>query len=72
MAQGDYRAGPVKPEKRSFLPAFALPGVGETSPSVRLEQPAGGGRVGFVSGPFPGNLDWLPQRLLHFFLYETP
>ena len=62
----------VNPRNDPFLPAFALPGVGETSPSVRLEQPAGGGHVGFVSGPFPGNLDWLPQRLLHFFLYETP
>ena len=37
---------------------------------VAFERP-GGGHVGFVSGPFPGNLDWLPQRLLHFFLYET-
>ena len=62
----------VNPRNDPFLPAFALPGVGETSPSVRREQPAGGGHVGFVSGPFPGNLDWLPQRLLHFFLYETP
>ncbi len=50
-----------------FLPARYLPGPGEVSPSVVLEQPAAGGHVGFVSGPFPGNLDWLPQRLLHFF-----
>ena len=62
----------VNPKNDPFLPASALPGAGETGPRVHLEQPAGGGHVGFVSGPFPGNLDWLPQRLLHFFLYETP
>jgi uncharacterized protein len=54
-----------------FLPAQHLPRPAETGPRVRLEQPASGGHVGFVSGSFPGNLDWLPQRLLHFFLYET-
>jgi hypothetical protein len=35
---------------------------------VTLDYPAqGGGHVGFVSGPFPGHLDWLPQRLLAYF-----
>lgn len=60
----------VNPKNDPFLPARYLPKPAEVSPSVRLEQPASGGHVGFVSGPFPGNLDWLPQRLLHFFLYE--
>jgi hypothetical protein len=32
-----------------------------------LEQPDGGGHVAFPSGPFPGNADWLPQRLLSHF-----
>jgi len=33
-----------------------------------LSFPSGeGGHVGFVGGAFPGNLDWLPQRLLAFF-----
>jgi predicted alpha/beta-fold hydrolase len=50
-----------------FLPASALPGAGEISAAVTLEQPDGGGHVGFVSGPFPGNLDWLPARALEFF-----
>lgn len=50
-----------------FLPAPALPGPAEVSGSVTLEQPAEGGHVGFVSGAFPGNLDWLPQRVLGFF-----
>ena len=61
----------VNPKNDPFLPARYLPRPDEVSPSVRLEHPAAGGHVGFVSGAFPGNLDWLPQRLLHFFLHET-
>jgi hypothetical protein len=61
----------VNPKNDPFLPADYLPRASEVSPTVRLEHPANGGHVGFVSGPFPGNLDWLPQRLLHFFLFET-
>ncbi|UCV29348.1 YheT family hydrolase [Ferribacterium limneticum] len=61
----------VNPKNDPFLPASHLPSPADVSPSVRLEQPATGGHVGFVSGSFPGNLDWLPQRLLHFFLFET-
>ena len=49
-----------------FLPCGALPGRNEVALSVRLEQPENGGHVGFVSGRFPGNLDWLPQRVLDF------
>ena len=61
----------VNPQNDPFLPASALPNASEVSPTVRLEQPASGGHVGFVGGAFPGRLDWLPQRLLHFFLHET-
>lgn len=61
----------VNPKNDPFLPATALPTSAEVSSAVRLEQPASGGHVGFVSASFPGNLDWLPQRLLHFFLSET-
>ena len=50
-----------------FLPAWALPSPGEVSPAVRLEQPATGGHVAFPSGPFPGNLHWLPRRLMQHF-----
>jgi len=35
--------------------------------AATLEQPAEGGHVGFVSGPWPGRLGWLPQRLVRFF-----
>ncbi|MDP2241182.1 MAG: alpha/beta fold hydrolase [Burkholderiales bacterium] len=50
-----------------FLPCGALPAPHEVSPQVLLEQPENGGHVGFMSGPFPGNLGWLPQRILEFF-----
>lgn len=62
----------VNPRNDPFLPAPYLPSSAEAAPGVRLEQPAGGGHVGFVNGSFPGRLDWLAQRLLHFFLFETP
>lgn len=61
----------VNPKNDPFLPAPHLPQRHEVSPSVRLEHPDAGGHVGFVTGPFPGRLDWLPERLVHFFLYET-
>ena len=50
-----------------FLPCGALPGPHEVGPPVLLEQPESGGHVGFVSGEFPGNLEWLPRRVLGFF-----
>lgn len=61
----------VNPKNDPFLPTRFLPTTAEVSPQVRLEQPASGGHVGFVNGSFPGTLDWLPQRLLHFFSSET-
>lgn len=50
-----------------FLPPQALPAPQQVSATITLEYPATGGHVGFVAGPFPGHLDWLPQRLLAFF-----
>ena len=50
-----------------FLPAAALPDAEEVSPSVSSGIPGIGGHVGFVSGRFPGDLDWLPQRIFNFF-----
>ena len=49
-----------------FLPAAALPGPGDVSRSVTLEQPDGGGHVGFVDGGFPGAFGWLPARVIGF------
>jgi uncharacterized protein len=50
-----------------FLPHHALPQPGEVSADVALEFPETGGHAGFVTGAIPGRLDWLPQRILHFF-----
>jgi hypothetical protein len=50
-----------------FFPPHALPHDNELSAKVRADYPREGGHVGFVTGSLPGRLDWLPQRLLHFF-----
>ena len=50
-----------------FVPAALFPNLGEVPDNVTLEQPTDGGHVGFVSGPFPGRLNWLPERLCEFF-----
>jgi predicted alpha/beta-fold hydrolase len=48
-----------------FLPGIHLPRT--ASRAVTLEYPEHGGHVGFPVGRLPGRIDWLPQRLLHFF-----
>jgi len=53
-----------------FLPTSALPTADEVSSAVTLEFPRSGGHVGFVTGKFPGRLDWLPQRILRFFTMQ--
>lgn len=50
-----------------FLPDQALPTEREVSSVVKLEFPDRGGHVGFVTGPFPGHIEWLPRRIMHFF-----
>ncbi|TMH69320.1 MAG: alpha/beta fold hydrolase [Betaproteobacteria bacterium] len=52
-----------------FIPATSLPGRREVSREVALEQPMQGGHAGFLVGPAPGSLAWLPQRVLHFFTH---
>ena len=54
-----------------FVPAASLPRPADTSADVLLEQPATGGHAGFLSGPFPGHLEWLPRRLVQFFALRT-
>ncbi len=50
-----------------FLPAAALSAARSLPAVVTLETPRAGGHAGFVSGPYPGHLEWLPLRLLEFF-----
>ena len=54
-------------ENDPFMPPHTLPKSEQVGAAVRLDYPREGGHVGFVSGSLPGKLDWLPQRLLHFF-----
>jgi uncharacterized protein len=53
-----------------FVPEASLPGERDVAPDVLLLQPEAGGHAGFLSGPFPGNLEWLPRRLLDFFVHR--
>ena len=50
-----------------FLPAWSLPNESELSSAVTADFPQEGGHVGFPEGNFPGNLDYLPRRLMRFF-----
>jgi predicted alpha/beta-fold hydrolase len=47
-----------------FLPAQHLPR--EASSHVVLDYPQHGGHVGFAIGGMPGQINWLPQRLVSF------
>ncbi|MCW5576478.1 MAG: hydrolase [Burkholderiales bacterium] len=49
-----------------FMPAVVLPAPDTMSPAVTAEFPETGGHAGFISGAFPGSLDWLPRRLIGF------
>lgn len=53
-----------------FMPASVLPTQKEVSPAVTLEFPEEGGHAGFMQGPFPGKLSWLPQKILSFFYHH--
>ncbi|QEL55925.1 YheT family hydrolase [Chromobacterium paludis] len=55
-----------------FLPESALPEPSQVSATVTLDFPEDGGHVGFATGPFPGHIDWLPQRLLEFIAPHLP
>jgi len=51
-----------------FMTPGVIPAPDELSPAVRLELTAGGGHVGFISGPIPGFARyWLEQRIPAFF-----
>ncbi len=57
----------INAQNDPFVPAQSLPRAAEASVDIVLEQPRAGGHVGFLIGPFPGRLGWLPCRLLDFF-----
>ena len=50
-----------------FLPARALPSAAQVSAAVQCDFPAQGGHAGFVTGAFPGRIDWPARRIISFF-----
>jgi len=50
-----------------FFPFNAMPAVSDLPREVTPDFLAQGGHVGFVQGAWPGNMAWLPQRLLTYF-----
>jgi len=57
----------INAENDPFIPARSLASANEASRDVIIERPSHGGHGAFPQGPFPGNVDWLPHRVLHFF-----
>lgn len=53
-----------------FLPAHALPSSSDVSAEVQCEFPDEGGHAGFVSGAFPGHIDWPANRIISFFEHQ--
>ena len=53
-----------------FLPAHALPSSTDVSAEVQCEFPDEGGHAGFVSGAFPGHIDWPAHRIISFFEHQ--
>lgn len=47
-----------------FLPGQHLPQ--KAAAPVVLDYPEQGGHIGFAAGTLPGNIDWLPHRMLGF------
>ena len=50
-----------------FLPAWCLPTKDEMSSFVTGDFPEEGGHIGFPQGKAPGNINYLPQRIMRFF-----
>lgn len=56
----------INAQNDPFIPADSLPNEKEVSVKVSLLQPKDGGHVGFASGAFPGDINWLPKTILSF------
>ena len=54
-------------ENDPFLPGNDLVNICEGNSNVELRLLKHGGHTGFVTGPFPGNLNWLPNQLINYF-----
>ncbi len=52
--------------QRPVLAGRSVTARHEVSASVELDQPKDGGHAGFMTGPFPGRIDWLSRRVLGY------
>ena len=50
-----------------FFSGWALPREDEVSRFVTCDYPEEGGHIGFPTGRFPGELSYLPHRIMRFF-----
>ena len=50
-----------------FSSGWALPREDEVSRFVTCDYPEEGGHIGFPTGRFPGELSYLPHRIMRFF-----
>ena len=57
----------LNPLNDPFQPVSALPREQDVSSFVYLEQPEQGGHIGFPTGKWPGEITYLPRRILRFF-----
>jgi predicted alpha/beta-fold hydrolase len=55
-----------------FLPPSCLPKASQVAPGVSLWQPETGGHVGFMSGPWPGHIEVLPQAVMAWAQSQLP
>jgi len=53
-----------------LVPFSSMPTEQQVSNTVTLLYPEGGGHAGFMSPPFPGNINWAPARVLSFFEFD--
>ncbi len=73
-SSGQYLSGIALPtlllhaHNDPFLPITAIPDPKHLPACVKLELSRHGGHVGFVNGPLPGHLNWLPHRVIGHFL----
>jgi hypothetical protein len=67
-----HRADPGAERAQRSLPAGRAPAADGIERRHAGISGGTGGHVGFPVGPFPGHIDWLPRRILHFFDAPAP
>ncbi|MBU6467985.1 MAG: alpha/beta fold hydrolase [Betaproteobacteria bacterium] len=61
----------IMSEDDPFIPSYLIPNPNELSHSTEILVTSQGGHVGFVNGPFPGFLQWIPDTIFTFIRNKT-